>query len=53
MLRITLGLVIGGALDAASGYFMDCTGGSCPLAGSPWRGAISGAVIGLLIALQK
>ena len=53
MLKIIIGVAIGGALGAVSGYLFSCTGGSCPLAGSPWRGAITGAILGLIITLQK
>lgn len=53
MTKIILGVVIGGILGAVSGYFIGCAGGVCPLAGSPWRGAISGAILGLVFTLQK
>jgi len=42
-----IGLVAGGAI----GYLGKCSTGSCPLVGSPLRGAIFGAIIGALIAL--
>lgn len=51
--KVIIGVVVGGLLGAGSGYLFSCTGGTCPLAGSPWRGAITGAVIGLIFTLQK
>lgn len=44
-------LVLGGAaLGAALGYFGQCTSGTCPLTSTWWRGAIYGAVLGLIAA---
>ena len=51
MRKMILGIIIGGVLGAASGYYLSCTGGVCPLAGNPWRGAISGAVLGFIISV--
>ena len=50
---VRLLLIIGGAsaLGAAMGYFGQCSSGTCPLTSSWWRGALYGAVIGLLFAL--
>jgi RsiW-degrading membrane proteinase PrsW (M82 family) len=46
-------LIIGGAsaLGAVMGYFGQCSCGACPLTSTWWRGALYGAVIGLLFAL--
>jgi gas vesicle protein len=52
ILKIIIGVVAGGVIGAVSGYLFSCTGGTCPLAGSPWRGAITGAVIGFIFTLQ-
>jgi len=51
MRKMILGIIIGGVLGAASGYYLSCTGGVCPLAGNPWRGAISGAVLGFIFSV--
>jgi hypothetical protein len=46
-----LAIVAGGALcGAALGYFGQCTSGTCPLTSTWWRGALYGAVLGLLLA---
>ena len=49
-LRFVLPIAIGAAAGAAMGYFGQCTSGTCPLTSTWWRGALYGAVMGLLIA---
>lgn len=51
ILRVVLGLCIGGGIGAAIGYFGKCASGTCPLTSNPYSGAIFGAIIGLVIAL--
>jgi thioredoxin 1 len=41
-------LLIGGGLGAALGYFGKCSSGTCPLTSTWWRGAIYGALLGLM-----
>ena len=48
--RILLGVLIGGAIGAVLGYFGKCSSGACPLTANPYRGAIYGAVVGVLLA---
>jgi len=48
--RIFLGVLIGGSIGAVMGYFGKCSSGSCPLTANPYRGAIYGAVMGVLVA---
>jgi len=50
IIRLAIGIAIGGALGAVMGYFGKCSSGACPLTANPWRGAIYGAVMGLLFA---
>jgi thioredoxin 1 len=45
---LILSILIGGGLGAALGYFGKCSSGSCPLTANWRRGAIYGAVLGLL-----
>jgi hypothetical protein len=52
ILRLFLGLLIGGGLGAAMGYFGQCSSGTCPLTSTWWRGAIYGGSMGLLFALS-
>jgi thioredoxin 1 len=51
VIRILLGVAIGGAIGAVLGYFGKCSSGTCPLTANPYRGAICGAVMGALLAL--
>jgi thioredoxin 1 len=48
MLPLIFSVLIGGGLGAALGYFGKCSSGACPLTANPWRGAIYGAVLGLV-----
>ena len=52
ILRIIMGIAIGGALGAVMGYFGQCASGTCPLTSTPWRGAIYGAVLGALFSFS-
>lgn len=49
LVPILLGATIGGLL----GRFGGCAGGACPLMATPWRGALYGATIGLLLTLAE
>jgi thioredoxin len=50
IIRIFIGLLIGGTIGAVLGYFGKCSSGTCPLTANPYRGAIYGAVVGALFA---
>jgi len=50
IMRLLLGVFIGGAIGAVLGYFGKCSSGSCPLTANPLRGGIYGAVVGVLLA---
>ncbi len=52
-LRFLLPVIAGAALGAALGYFASCASGTCPLTATWWRGALSGAVFGLFVALGQ
>lgn len=47
-LRFLLPILAGAAFGAALGYFGQCSSGTCPLTSTWWRGALYGAVLGLL-----
>ena len=53
ILRFGLTVLGGVALGALMGAFGQCTSGTCPLTSTWWRGAIYGAVLGLLVALGQ
>ena len=50
MVRLVLGIAIGGSAGFAVGYFGRCATGTCPLTSNPWVSTVVGAVIGALIA---
>lgn len=52
MLQAVLSIGIGAGLGAALGYFGQCTSGACPLTSTWWRGAIYGAIMGLVFYLS-
>jgi thioredoxin 1 len=49
IIRLLLGVLIGGLIGACLGYFGKCYSGACPLTANPYRGAIYGAVLGALL----
>lgn len=50
ILRLVIGVVVGGGLGFAYYRFVGCSTGACPLMSNPWISSIYGGVIGLLIA---
>ncbi|HPU56257.1 MAG TPA: DUF6132 family protein [Verrucomicrobiota bacterium] len=46
-----LSVALGAGLGAMLGYFGQCSSGTCPLTSAWWRGAIYGAVLGLIFGL--
>jgi hypothetical protein len=52
LLKLAIGIVVGGTLGAVVGYFGKCTSGTCPLTATPWRGAIYGAFLGAVFSLS-
>jgi hypothetical protein len=53
MLRALIGLGVGAALGGLLGAFGQCTSGTCPLTSNWWRGALYGAVMGLVFSLAS
>jgi hypothetical protein len=50
---LLLGILLGGFIGAALGYFGQCSSGACPLTANPWRGAMFGALLGFLFAFSS
>ncbi len=46
-------IAIGAALGSAMGYYGQCSSGTCPLTSTWWRGAIYGAVLGLMFGMSS
>ena len=53
MLAFVISVLIGSGLGAGLGYFGQCSSGTCPLTSTWWRGALYGAVMGLLFGLTS
>jgi hypothetical protein len=53
MMRIVLGIAIGGIAGFAVGYFGKCVSGTCPLTSNPVVSTVIGILIGLMITLGK
>jgi hypothetical protein len=52
MLRLILLPLAGSLAGGLLGYFGQCSSGACPLTATWWRGAIFGAIFGLILALS-
>jgi hypothetical protein len=50
VLRFGLTVLGGAAIGALMGTFGQCTSGTCPLTSTWWRGALYGAVLGVIAA---
>ena len=50
ILKLILGLVIGGGLGFAYYKLVGCAGGTCPLTSHPVISSLYGAIIGALVA---
>jgi len=51
--RILIGISLGGALGFAYYKIVGCPSGTCPITSNPFVSTIWGAVIGLLISMDK
>lgn len=49
-MNILLGILIGGAIGFAVGYFGKCASGACPLTSNPYVSTIVGALFGVMIS---
>jgi len=50
ILRIVIGLLVGGGLGFAYYKFVGCSTGACPLTRNPFISTLYGSVVGALIA---
>ena len=50
ILRILIGILVGGGLGFAGYKFVGCSSGTCPLTSHPIVSTIYGAILGVLIA---
>lgn len=50
LLKLVIGIAVGGGLGFAYYKFIGCATGACPLTSNPWISSIYGALLGALIA---
>jgi len=50
ILRIIIGVVVGGGLGFAFYKFVGCSTGTCPLTSNPFTSTLYGSVVGALVA---
>ena len=50
IMKIILGVLIGGGIGFALGYWGKCSSGGCPLTSNPYISTIIGIVLGIIIA---
>ena len=50
ILRIVIGVVVGGGLGFAFYKFVGCSSGTCPLTSNPYISTIYGGILGALVA---
>ncbi len=51
VIRVIVGICLGGAVGFLIGHFGRCASGGCPLTSNLYVSMIVGAVVGLLIAI--
>ncbi len=49
MVPLAIGVLVGGGIGAAVGYFRKCFSGTCALTATPWRGMLFGAMVGAFV----
>ena len=50
ILRIVIGVVVGGGLGFAFYKFVGCSSGTCPLTSNPFLSTLYGSILGALVA---
>ncbi len=51
ILRLIIGVIIGGSLGYALYRFVGCSTGTCPITSNPWISTIYGVILGVVIAM--
>ncbi len=52
LIKIILGIIVGGGIGFAVGYFGQCSSGTCPLTSNPWISTFLGMTIGAAIGFN-
>lgn len=50
MVRLIIGVVVGGLLGYGAYRLVGCTSGACPLTSNPWISTLFGMVFGALLS---
>ncbi len=50
LLRIAIGMIVGGGLGFAFYKLVGCSTGTCPLTSNPFTSTLYGSVVGALVA---
>jgi len=50
IVRLLIGVVVGGLLGYGVYHFIGCSSGSCPITANPWISSIFGMVVGALMS---
>jgi hypothetical protein len=53
MLKVILGIFVGGLIGFGIGYFGKCSSGMCPLTSNPIISTIIGAILGAIVTIWK
>jgi hypothetical protein len=52
-MKALIGILIGGIIGFAVGYFGKCSSGACPLTSNPFISTLIGALIGFMIMARR
>ena len=50
IVRLIIGVVVGGLLGYGVYHFIGCSSGACPITSNPWISTIFGMVVGALLS---
>ncbi|MFA6635717.1 MAG: DUF6132 family protein [Candidatus Omnitrophota bacterium] len=53
MIKTILGIIIGGGIGFAIGYYGKCVAGTCPMTSNPIISTVLGALIGAMMTVTK
>lgn len=53
MMRLLLGVIIGGLLGYGVYRYIGCSSGACPITANPWISTLFGIAIGTILAQRR
>jgi len=51
IIRLAVGIVVGGSLGYGLYRFVGCSTGTCPITSNPWISTIYGVVLGVVLSM--